>query len=64
MNILSLNSDFNKYFSQINFKFSLPQRRHLSTFVEGVLTSDGKKLYLIYVKTQCFQKIEVYLIIF
>ena len=43
MNILSLNSDFNKYFSQINFKFSLPQRKHLSTFAEGLLSSDGKK---------------------
>ena len=46
MNILSLNSDFNKYFSQINFKFSLPQRKHLSTFAEGLLSSDGKKSIL------------------
>ncbi len=48
MNILSLNPNFDKYFSQINFKFSLPPR----------------KLYLIYVKTQCFQRIEVHLINF
>jgi hypothetical protein len=72
MNILSLNSDFNKYFSQINFKFSLPQRRHLSTFVEGFylllqkvcLVLMVRKLYLISVKTQCFQRIEVHLINF
>lgn len=43
MNILALNSDFSNYFSQINFKFSIPQAKHLSTFVEGLITSEGKK---------------------
>ena len=42
MNILTLNFDFNKYFSEINFNFSKPQEKHLSTFVEGTITSEGK----------------------
>ena len=43
MNILALNSDFFKYFFTLNCKWSLPQRRHLSTFVDGIINSDGKK---------------------
>lgn len=43
MNILALNSDFFKYFFTLSCKWSLPQRRHLSTFVDGVINSDGKK---------------------
>ena len=43
MNILTLNSDFFKYFFTLSCKWSLPQKRHLSTFVDGVINSDGKK---------------------
>ena len=43
MNILALNSDFFKYFFTLNCKWSLPQRRHLSSFVDGIINSDGKK---------------------
>lgn len=43
MDILTLNFDFNKYFSEIDFKFSKPQTKHLSTFIEGTITSEGKK---------------------
>lgn len=43
MNILALNFEFSNYFSQIDFNFSKPQANHLSTFVEGIITSEGKK---------------------
>ena len=43
MNILTRNSDFFKYFFTLNCNWSLPQRRHLSTFIDGVVNSDGKK---------------------
>ncbi|OQY41394.1 MAG: hypothetical protein B6227_05135 [Fusobacteriia bacterium 4572_74] len=60
MNILSLYSNFNKYFSQINFKFSLPQRKHLSTFAEGLLSSDGKKTLSDICKSTMFPKDRVF----
>ena len=43
MNILALNSDFSKFFSKLNCKWSLPQKKHLSSFVDGVINSEGKK---------------------
>lgn len=43
MNILTLNSDFFKYFFTLSCKLSIPQRRHLSTFVDGIINYDGKK---------------------
>ena len=44
MNILALNSDFFQIFFTLNCKWSLPQRRHLFSFVDGVINSDGKKI--------------------
>lgn len=43
MNILTLNSEFSKFFSTLNCKWSLPQKRHLSSFVDGIINSEGKK---------------------
>ena len=43
MNILTLNSDFFKYFFKLDCKWSLPQRKHLFNFVDGIINSGGKK---------------------
>ena len=56
MDVLTLNFDFNKYFSEINFKFSKPQTKHLSTFIEGTITSEGKKTLTDLSKNSMFPK--------